>query len=231
MGKLSNWRQIEGVAVLFDELKFAYLPDDVYHKIMDRLAGKIRTYQRSYESTDKQLDSAIMVTMGGLLPGVYLYDHLMWSNVTNGIEFGTLGIKFYRGPGQPMKQPVIVQGLSISVEGKNVAIIDDLVDIGNTANFVYKHLMYGYSANSVILVSPFIKSDNNLTDMDVINYSTITPGTWVITPRERIETLLKRVPYWRANGATMEDCRTNLLRIGYPGYLIFSYLYDAYHKQ
>ena len=40
--------------------------------------------------------------------------------------------------------------------------------------------------------------------------------TWIITPRERIETLMKRVPVWRERGADMAECRRRLVDlIGY----------------
>ena len=49
--------------------------------------------------------------------------------------------------------------------------------------------------------------------------------TWIITPRERVETLIKRVPVWRESGADEGECRHRLIDlIGYPRRLVDYYL-------
>jgi hypothetical protein len=53
---------------------------------------------------------------------------------------------------------------------------------------------------------------------------------WIITPREKVETLIKRVPHWRDQGATIQVCEDNLQTIGYPDYLIDIYLRPTYER-
>jgi hypothetical protein len=41
---------------------------------------------------------------------------------------------------------------------------------------------------------------------------------------------VKRVPYWRDRGATLTVCEENLLKIGYPPYLLDIYLRATYER-
>jgi hypothetical protein len=66
--------------------------------------------------------------------------------------------------------------------------------------------------------------------MEVIYYGLVPKDTWIITPRERVETLIKRVPFWRDSGATLDECASNLREIGYPEYLVEKYLRATYER-
>ena len=53
--------------------------------------------------------------------------------------------------------------------------------------------------------------------------------TWIITPRERTETLMKRVPVWKQRGADMAECRRRLVElIGYTNREVDYYLPQAF---
>jgi hypoxanthine phosphoribosyltransferase len=179
-----------------------------------------------------QITHAVLITMGALLPGALLHDHLAWTLNKNipPIDFGTLGVKYYAGPGQPMDKPRINHPLSIDVKDKVVGVVDDLVDLGGTARFVASYLLDEQKAQKIILIAPFLKSADIVDEMDVIYYGLAPKDTWIITPREKVETLIKRVPHWRDNGASMQDCDSNLKKIGYPQYLIDVYLKPTYER-
>jgi hypoxanthine phosphoribosyltransferase len=226
------WKNPSGVVVEFDTLKFLYIPDYIETFIMTQLARQVYRYQIDNISTKAQITDAVMITMGGLLPGVLLHDHLAWSLNKNipAINFGTLGIKYYAGPGQPLDEPRIVHPLSIDVKDKVVGVVDDLVDLGGTAKFVANYLMQDKGARTMVLIAPFLKNPNITNSMNVIYFGHVPKDTWIITPREKVETLIKRVPFWRDNGATMQACEANLRQIGYPDYLIDIYLRPTYER-
>jgi hypoxanthine phosphoribosyltransferase len=226
------WQNPIGVDVQYDNLKFLYIPDYVETFIMAQIARQVYRYQVDNISTKQQMHDAVMITMGGLLPGVLLHDHLAWTLNKNipAINFGTLGIKYYAGPGQPLDEPRIVHPLSIDVSGKVVGVIDDLVDLGGTAKFVEKYLITEKGAVKVVLIAAFLKNPSIKNDMDVIYFGNVPKDTWIITPREKVETLIKRVPYWRNAGASIKECEENLQRIGYPDYLIDIYLRPTYER-
>jgi hypoxanthine phosphoribosyltransferase len=98
-------------------------------------------YEEQLQKTE-QITSALMVTMGGLLPSVLLFDHLVegrYANVPK-IEFGTIGVSLYKGPGERYDNPLVQHGISIPVSGRTVLIIDDLADYGGTMNFLKKYV-------------------------------------------------------------------------------------------
>ncbi len=226
------WKNPFGVEVEYDALKFLFIPDHVSAFTASQLAHKVYRYQIDNIRTKKQITHAVMITMGGLLPGVLLHDHLAWTLNKNipPIEFGTLGVKYYAGPGQPLDEPRIIHPLSIEVENRVIGVIEDLVDLGGTARFVAQYLVEERKADKVILIAPYLKSKDVTQEMDVIYYGHVPKDTWIITPRERVETLIKRVPYWRDHGATLEACDTNLIKIGYPRYLLDIYLRATYER-
>jgi hypoxanthine phosphoribosyltransferase len=226
------WTTPTGVEVEHDTLKFLYVPDHVMTYIVSQLAHKVYRYQIDNIATKRQIARAVMITMGGLLPGVLLHDHLAWTLNKNipPINFGTLGVKFYAGPGQPLDEPRIVHELSIDVTDSVVGVIEDLVDLGGTARFVANYLKKERGAKHIVLIAPYLKSTLAADEMDVISYGRVPKDTWIITPREKIETLIKRVPHWRNNGASLKTCEDNLLKIGYPRYILDIYLRATYER-
>ncbi len=226
------WKKPEGVEVSYDTLKFLFIPDHVSAYIVSRLAHKVYRYQIDNIRIQEQITHAIMITMGGLLPGVLLHDHLAWTLNKNipPIEFGTLGVKYYAGPGQPLDEPRIVHAMSIDVENRVVGVVEDLVDLGGTARFVEQYLVQERKARKIVLIAPYLKSTNVTEEMEVIFFGHVPKDTWIITPRERVETLVKRVPFWRDRGATLEECAENLRVIGYPEYLTSTYLRATYER-
>jgi len=228
---LDFWTHPEGVSIPHDPLRFLYLPDNVESFIITQMARKVYHYQTQHVESDDQIAKGVMITMGGLLPGVLLHDHLAWRLNPDilTIEFGTLGVKFYKGPGQPLDEPHVVQDLTIDVAGQVVGVVDDLVDLGGTAKFV-AHYLREKQAQQVILIAPYLKSTGIMDEMPVIYFGHVPKDTWIITPREKVETLIKRVPYWREQGATLADCAAHLKTIGYPQYLIDIYLRPAYER-
>ena len=223
------WRQPQGVNIHWDELDFLYIPDQVEALMVADIARQVYEYQTQHMNTDQQITKAVMITMGGLLPGVLLHDHLAYHPNPRipQVEFGTLGVKYYAGPGQPLDKPIVVQDVTLDVQDKVVGVVEDLVDLGGTAKFVAEYL-YQHGARATILIAPYLKSRSIMEEMPIIYFGFVPKDTWIITPRERVETLIKRVPYWRDQGATLEDCRENLRAIGYPEYLINLYLNPAF---
>ncbi len=226
------WKNPTGVEVDFDPLKFLYIPDHVMTYIAAQLARAVYRYQIDHIATKQQITHAVMITMGGMLPGVLLHDHLAWTLNKNipPIAFGTMGVKFYAGPGQPLDKPQILHELSIDVTGQIVGVIEDLVDLGGTARFVAHYLREERGAQKIVLIAPYLKSVISKDDMEVISYGNVPKDTWIIMPREKIETLVKRVPFWRDAGASLRVCEENLLKIGYPRYIVDIYLRATYER-
>lgn len=231
---LEYWRNPTGVDIPGDPLKFLYITDEAEHMMVSWLAKRVFEYQQEHQGTPRQMTKMIMITMGALLPGVLLQDYITHCAPPDiaPIEFGTFGVKCYYGPGQPLEHPQIVQPLSINVTGHTVGVIEDLIDLGGTARFVRDILRSPqYSARDVVIIAPYRKSRTALLgDLQVLSFGMMPQNTWVITPRERVETMVKRVPFWAEHGASRQQCIENLQRIGYPNYLITDWFDSAWTR-
>ena len=229
---LEYWKNPSGVDIPNDPLKFLYITDEAEHMMVSWLAKRVFTYQEENADTPREITKMIMVTMGALLPGVLLQDYISHCGTPDMplIEFGTFGVKYYYGPGRPLEHPRIVQPLSIDVSGHTVGVVEDLIDLGGTARFVRDTLCSPqYGAREVVIIAPYRKSRAAIIEgTETLIFGTIPHDTWVITPRERVETMVKRVPFWASQGASKEDCIANLRAIGYPNYLIDQWFDSAW---
>jgi hypoxanthine phosphoribosyltransferase len=232
--RITYWQNPVGVDIPGDPLKFLYITDEAEHMMTSWLAKRVFAYQQANAGTPHQITKMIMITMGALLPGVLLQDYIAYCATPEmpRVEFGTFGVKCYYGPGQPLEKPEIVQPLSIDVRGHTVGIVEDLIDLGGTARFVHDILCSpDYGALDTVIIAPYRKSAAALTNgAEVITFGKIPHDTWVITPRERVETMVKRVPFWAKNGASKSQCIDYLKQIGYADYLLEEWFESAWNN-
>lgn len=227
---LQFWRKPSGVSVPDDELNFLLVPDAVVAAACFDLARQVHAYQRACEDRRDQITRALMVTMGGLLPSVILYDHLVEGRAENipPIQFGTIGVSLYKGPGERYKNPLIRHGISIPVSGRTVLMIDDLGDEGGTMQFLTTYIRDS-GARKALNLAVYMKPKAMKTIGADFYFGEMPQQTWVIMPRERVETLVKRVPVWKSRGASRAECKRRLVDcIGYDEALVDYYLPRAY---
>ncbi|MEM7377993.1 MAG: phosphoribosyltransferase family protein [Pseudomonadota bacterium] len=228
---LGFWRRPVGVAVPDDELSFLLVPDAVEAAACFELARQVHAWQHAHQNDDNRIDVALMVTMGGLLPSVLLYDHLvqMPGAKQPTLEFGTVGVSLYAGPGERLDKPIVDHPVSVPVQGRTVLVIDDLGDYGGTMNFLSRQLLDTHGAQRVLSLMLYMKPAA-LKNLQATFWFGETPqDTWIITPREQVETLSKRVPVWRQRGANEAECRRRLVDIiGYPPAIVDYYLPRAW---
>ncbi len=227
---LAYWRQPEGMVIPDDDLRYLYIPDAVEDASIFVLAKEVFDYQRDLAETPDQITKAVMITMGGMLPGILLYDHLVQGREPGmpQIEFGTIEINRYKGPGERLDVPVIVQDVSIPIAHATTLVIDDLTDYGGTMSYVTSLLEHKLP-HKLLTLAIYTKPAAQEMRPPTFSFGEVTQDTWIITPRERVETLMKRVPIWKARGASMLECRRRLVTlIGYPPHLADYYLPIAY---
>lgn len=231
---LDYWRKPRGVAVPDDELRFLLVPDAVVAAICLELAHQVHAYQQhAHTAQTAPITKSLLVTMGGLLPGVLLYDHLVEGRAAGvaTIEFGTIGVSLYKGPGERHTKPRVQQAISVPVIDETVLVIDDLGDEGGTMHFLTEYVL-ARGARKVLNLVMYMKP-RALARRPADFYFGETPQhTWIIMPRERVETLMKRVPVWRQRGASLAECRRRLIDlIGYTTAEIDYYLPKAFARE
>jgi hypoxanthine phosphoribosyltransferase len=227
---LDFWRKPEGVSVPDDELDFLLVPDTVEAMATCAVAQQVHDYQREQAGTGEPITRALMATMGGMLPGILLYDHLVHGRPagTPRIDFGTVGVSLYKGPDERHDKPLVQEAISIPIEGETVLVIDDLGDRGGTLKFLVEYIA-GQGAQGVMTLAIYMKPGALEVCPADFHFGEVAQDTWIITPRETVETLVKRVPVWRERGADQAECRRRLVDIiGYDEALVDAYLPDIF---
>lgn len=223
---LAFWKQPEGVSVPDDELSFLLVPDAVEALAVGDLSQQVHAYQAEQSSSGAPITRALMATMGGMLPGILFYDHLVQGRPagTPRIEFGTIGVSLYKGPNERYDEPLVQQPISIPIEGEKVLVIDDLGDRGGTFKFLSDYVA-SQGAGSVMSLALYMKPQALEVFPVDFHFGEVAQDCWIITPREYVETLVKRVPVWIERGADQAECRRRLVDIiGYPPQLADNYL-------
>ncbi|MFT4825686.1 MAG: hypoxanthine phosphoribosyltransferase [Halioglobus sp.] len=226
------WRKPEGVAIADDDLSFLLIPDEVEAIATFELSQQVHRYQKDNISSGQLITKALIVTMGGMLPGVLLYDHLVDGRDVGipKIEFGTIGVSLYKGPGVRYDNPLVQHGISIPISGETVLIIDDLGDCGGTMAFLTQYIADS-GALKVLNLAMYMKPVAMKTCAADFWFGETPQDTWIITPRERVETMVKRVPVWKERGASEQECYRRLVEvIGYPSALTDYYLPRIYPR-
>ncbi|MDG2048215.1 MAG: hypothetical protein P8J79_13470 [Halioglobus sp.] len=220
------WRAPEGVAIPDDELSFLLIPDAVETMVVFELSQQVHQYQQKQSPDGTPITRALMATMGGMLPGILLYDHLRHGQARgiSPIEFGTIGLSYYKGPNERYDNPQLQQDISIPILDKTVLIIDDLGDRGSTMEFLIQHAAKK-GAKKILTLALYMKPKaQDACPVDFF-FGEVQQDTWIITPREYVETMVKRVPIWKSRGADVAECRRRLVNlIGYPPTLTDYYL-------
>lgn len=223
---LEFWRAPEGVAVPDDELTFLLVPDAVETMAVFELSQQVHRYQQERSASGDAITRALMATMGGMLPGILLHDHLSKGRPagTACIEFGTIGVSLYKGPNERYDSPRVQHDISISVEDETVLVIEDLGDRGDTLQFLSQYIAKK-GAKKVLTLALYMKPMAIETCPVDFHFGQLQQDTWIITPRETVETMIKRVPVWTERGADQCECYRRLVDIiGYPPQLADYYL-------
>ncbi|HYC11367.1 MAG TPA: phosphoribosyltransferase family protein [Nitrososphaerales archaeon] len=105
--------------------EFRYISWPEYGNLAEALAEKAR-------SSDKSFDLVIGIARGGIPVAMVVSDHL-------GVKIDFINVKSYKGIAE-RSAPKILSTLTETIRGKNILLVDDLVDHGVTMEIVRNHL-------------------------------------------------------------------------------------------
>lgn len=106
-------------------VRFLYITWSAYGERVSSLARKVL-------SSHKKFDLVVGVARGGIPVAMFVADRL-------GVKIDIINVKSYLGVGKRL-QPKIVSTLTEAVQGKNVLVVDDLVDEGETMATIISYL-------------------------------------------------------------------------------------------
>jgi len=107
-------------------LEYRYVSWSEYGNLAEALAEKVR-------SSGKKFDLVIGIARGGLPVAMVVSDHL-------DVRIDFINVKSYVGIAE-RATPKILSTLTQGIRGKNVLLVDDLVDHGDTMNVVREYLL------------------------------------------------------------------------------------------
>ncbi len=125
-----------------------------------------------------KFDIIVGIARGGWIPARLLSDHL------DNDELYTVRVKFYEGVGRRAAKPLIIHPTQFDVAGKNVLLIDDIADTGESLMAAIEHLKEKHTGS--IFVATLVKKPHSKFTPDLFALAT---NAWVIFPWEVRETV------------------------------------------
>jgi hypoxanthine phosphoribosyltransferase len=136
-----------------------------------------RVLAKEIEERAVPFDVIIGISRGGWVPARLL------SDILGNDDVDTVRVKFYKSVGQTAKRPEILLSTQIDIEGKDVLLVDDIADTGESLIATVEHLKEKNVKN--IFVATLVKKPQSKLTPDL--FVRETPD-WVIFPWEISET-------------------------------------------
>jgi uncharacterized protein len=123
-------------------------------------------------------DVIVAVCRGGLVPARILAD------LTETATVASVQIKYYVGIGQAGNEPELKAGLTQSLEGKRVLLVDDIADTGKSLKLAKQHIE-AQGAKDVKVATLYMKASSET----VPDYYEKVTENWVVFPWDVKETI------------------------------------------
>ncbi len=181
---------------LEDELEFEIPSWNQIYSLLLKLAERIR--KSGFEP-----DIIVGVSRGGWIPARIISDMLENPKLAN------VTAEFYVGVAETKHEPTITQPVSLPVKDKNVLVVDDLADTGESLKLVNSHLKK-QGASEIKIATIYYKPWSVIAP----NYYEKETRCWIVFPWDRKEAVRKTVEKFRDKGRTVEDAKEKLISSG-----------------
>jgi hypoxanthine phosphoribosyltransferase len=177
--------------------------DKIYEMLVD-LALKIR-------ASGFKPDLIVGVSRGGWAPGRILSDLLENPHTAN------VKIEFYVGIEKTERKPVVTQPISEDIAKKNVLVVDDVADTGESMKVALDHVREK-GAGQIMTVTVYYKPHSTFKP----DFFADSTSNWIIFPWERLEATKLLVQEAEAEGRSLDSVRAILRKCGIDGKLVDS---------
>jgi len=169
--------------------------DQIYEMLLD-LAERVRR--------DRFLPDIILgISRGGWPPARVMSDLLGTAELAN------VKVEFYVGVAETEKEPVITQPISVPVKSKDVLILDDVADTGQSLRLVKNHVTR-QRVRAVKIATIYYKPWSVI----VPDYYEKQTTRWVVFPWERKETIRSLIKKSREKGFPIKWSISKLIEGG-----------------
>lgn len=172
------------------------------HTMLLHLAQRIR--KSGFEP-----DVIVGVCRGGWLPARVLSDLL------GNPQIASVKTEFYLGVAERKNKPRITQHVSVSVLGKKVLVVDDVIDTGQSLRLVKSHVRK-LGATEVRVVTLYHKPWSKTTP----DYYQKRTSKWIVFPWETRETIRTLIGKFQEQGKTIEEAKEKLIKSGLKSKLV-----------
>jgi len=148
-------------------------------------------------------DYIVGVSRGGWAPGRILSDLLENTHTAN------IKIEFYVGIEKTARKPIVTQPLTEDIAKKNILVVDDVSDTGESLKVALDHVV-GKGAADVKTVTVYYKP-HSIFKPDFFADST---SDWIIFPWERLEATKLLIQEARSEGRDLDSVRQTLKACG-----------------
>lgn len=155
------------------------------------------------ESGEK-FDLVVALAKGAWPMSRALVDYLAMSNLVS------LGIRFYSGINQRLKEPEVYQDLPVRVNGKKILLFDDVADTGESLIFASDYLLE-QGAALVKTATLFFKERSAITP----DYYASRTNAWIIFPFEIREMSQLLSNNWRKQGLAESAINARLKKLNF----------------
>ncbi len=139
-------------------------------KIEKRLEELAKELMKEYKDED--------IVFVGVLKGAATFMVELAKRIKNSVEFEFIQVKSYEGEESTGKIEM-VQDLTGKIEGKNVVIIEDIIDTGRTLEYLKQHLQE-FNPKSLKICTLLSKPSRRVIDLDVDYIGFSIPDEFVI---------------------------------------------------
>jgi hypoxanthine phosphoribosyltransferase len=188
--------------ILLDELEFEIPSWNQIYWFLLNLAKAI-------QNDGFRADVIVAVSRGGWIPARILSDLLENSRVAN------VSAEFYKGTTKIRCKPIITQSVSVSVKEKNILLVDDVADTGESLRLVNSHLKEG-GASKIKIVTIYKKPWSSINP----DYYSKETCLWIVFPWEIKETVKKIVEKFVQQGKTLQEVGEKLISAGIEKQLV-----------
>lgn len=172
--------------------------DKIYEMIVD-LALRIRT-------SSFKPDLIVGVSRGGWAPGRILSDLLENPHTAN------IKIEFYVGIEKTGRKPVVTQPITEDISKKNVLVVDDVADTGESLKLALDHVLEK-GPGKIMTATVYYKPHSTFKP----DFFADTTSNWIIFPWERLEATKLLLEEAKAKGRSLDSVRAVLKKCGIEG--------------
>ena len=152
----------------------------------------------------EKFDLVVALAKGAWPMSRALVDYLAMSNLVS------LGIRFYSGINQRLKEPEVYQDLPVKVKGKRILLFDDVADTGESLIFASDYLLE-QGAALVRTATLFFKERSAITP----DYYASRTNAWIIFPFEIREMSQLLSNNWRKQGLAESAINARLKKLNF----------------